>query len=274
MTDVKTKDAKDIWARDFDYISVKRDGHILEITIDRADRYNALHGGAHQELHDIFDGYEQNPDLWVAIITGAGDKAFCSGNDLKATSEGQNIEPASSGFGGITDRWGREKPVIAAVNGVAMGGGCEIVLASDIAVADTHAKFALPEVKVGLFAAAGGVQRLTRQIGRKAAMELILTGRAITADRACELGIINRVASEGETAMDIARQIAKEITMVSPTAVRASKRVLNALEEDIERLPDAFAGNTAEFDVVLKSNDGKEGVKAFVEKRAPNWTNS
>ena len=79
MTDVKTKDAKDIWARDFDYISVKRDGHILEITIDRADRYNALHGGAHQELHDIFDGYEQDPDLWVAIITGAGDKAFCSG---------------------------------------------------------------------------------------------------------------------------------------------------------------------------------------------------
>ena len=256
MSDVISKANDDILGRDFEYISVKRDGHILEVTIDRAVRYNALHGGAHQELHDIFDGYDHDPNLWVAIITGSGDKAFCSGNDLKATSEGQDIEPASTGFGGITQRWGREKPIIAAVNGVAMGGGCEIVLASDIAVADAHAKFALPEVKVGLFAAAGGVQRLTRQIGRKAAMELILTGRAITADRACDLGIINRVA------------------LASPTAVRASKRVLNTLEEDIERLPDAFAGNMAEFDIVLQSNDGKEGVKAFVEKRVPNWTNS
>ncbi|THH37304.1 enoyl-CoA hydratase [Aliishimia ponticola] len=274
MSDAKTTDTQDIWNRDFEYISVKRDGHILEVTINRADRYNALHGGAHRELHEVFNGYDQDRDLWVAIITGAGDKAFCSGNDLKATSEGQDIEPASSGFGGITQRWGREKPIIAAVNGVAMGGGCEIVLASDIAVADAQAKFALPEVKVGLFAAAGGVQRLSRQIGRKAAMELILTGRAITAERACELGIINRVAGEGETAMDVAREIAKEITLVSPTAVRASKRVLNTLEEKIERLPEAFEGNMAEFDVVLQSNDGKEGVAAFVEKRAPNWTNS
>lgn len=265
---------KDIWDLEFEYISLKRDGHILEITINRADRFNALHGPAHRELHEIFNGYDQDLDLWVAIITGAGDKAFCSGNDLKATSEGQDIEPASSGFGGITQRWGREKPIIAAVNGIAMGGGGEIVLASDIAVADAHAKFALPEVKVGLFAAAGGVQRLSRQIGRKAAMELILTGRAISAERACELGIINRVAGEGETAMDIAREIAKEITLASPVAVRASKRVLNNLEEDIERLPEAFAVTTAEFEAVLQSNDGKEGVKAFVEKRAPNWTNS
>lgn len=274
MKDGEAKDMDEFWDQTFEYVVVRRENHVLELTINRADRYNALHGPAHHELHEIFDAYDRDPDLWVAILTGAGDKAFCSGNDLKATSEGQDILPAKSGFGGLAERWGREKPVISAVNGVAMGGGCEIVLASDIAVADAHAKFALPEVKVGLFAAAGGVQRLTRQIGRKAAMDMILTGRAITAERACDLGIINRVASDGETAMDLAREIAADITAASPTAIRASKRVLNTLEEDIERLPEAFAVNMPEFDLVMKSNDGKEGVKAFVEKRAPNWTNS
>ncbi|MCX7567931.1 enoyl-CoA hydratase-related protein [Sulfitobacter sp. F26169L] len=277
MTDTQSADSDDLdkfWSKKFEYTSVTRDGHVLEVTIDRADRYNALHGPAHHELQEIFNAYDRDRNLWVAILTGAGDKAFCSGNDLKATSEGHDIQPGESGFGGICNRWGREKPIIAAVNGVAMGGGCEIVLASDIAVADAGAKFALPEVKVGLFAAAGGVQRLTRQIGRKAAMELILTGRAIDAERACALGIINRVAPDGESAMDIARAIAKEITMASPTAVRASKRVLNILEEDIERLPEAFKASGPEFQTVLTSNDGKEGVQAFVEKRSPNWTNS
>jgi len=274
MSVASQSDLTAFWARAFEYISVRRDGPVLEVTITRAERYNALHGPAHQELHEIFNAYEQDRDLWVAILTGAGDKAFCSGNDLKATSEGQDIQPAATGFGGICGRWGREKPIIAAVNGVAMGGGCEIVLASDIAVADPHAKFALPEVKVGLFAAAGGVQRLTRQIGRKAAMELILTGRAISAQRACDLGMINRVAGPGETALEIAREIAHEITQASPTAVRASRRVLNLLEEQFEQLPAALKASGPEFETVLLSNDGKEGVQAFVEKRRPNWTNS
>lgn len=262
------------WNREFKYVTAKRDGHVLEITLNRPELYNALHGPAHHELHDIFDEYERDRNLWVAILTGAGDKAFCAGNDLKATNSGGDTRPAPSGFGGICTRWGREKPVIAAVNGVAMGGGCEIVLACDIAVADQKAKFALPEVKVGLFAAAGGVQRLTRQIGRKAAMELVLTGRQVNAARACELGIVSRVANEGETALGIAREIAHEITLASPVSVRASKRVLNYLEEKVERFPDSFEVNTKEFMTVLNSNDGKEGVRAFVEKRAPKWTNS
>ena len=262
------------WSRAFKYVTAKLDGHILEITLNRPELYNALHGPAHYELHDIFDEYERDRNLWVAILTGAGDKAFCAGNDLKATNEGGDTKPAPSGFGGICSRWGREKPVIAAVNGVAMGGGCEIVLACDIAVADEKAKFALPEVKVGLFAAAGGVQRLTRQIGRKAAMELVLTGRQINAVRACELGIVSRVAGEGETALGIARAIAHEITMASPVSVRASKRVLNYLEEKVEKFPDSFEVNAKELLNVLNSHDGKEGVRAFVEKRAPKWTNS
>lgn len=272
--DTSRRSAPAFWVRQFKYITVKQDGHILEITINRPERYNALQGPAHRELHEIFDEYERDPNLWVAILTGAGDKAFCSGNDLKATKEGEDIEPGPSGFGGLCNRWGREKPVIASVNGIAMGGGCEIVLACDIAVADPHAKFALPEVKVGLFAAAGGVQRLTRQIGRKAAMELVLTGRQINAERALALGMINHVVGEGETALAVARKIAQEITMASPAAVRASKRVLNYLEEHCEKLPDALAASTKEFQAVINSNDGKEGVAAFVEKRAPQWTNS
>ena len=269
-----SKSETEFWTRQFKYVTIKQNGHSLEITMNRPDRYNALHGPAHNELHEIFNEYERDPNLWVAILTGAGDKAFCSGNDLKATKEGEDIKPGPSGFGGLCNRWGREKPVIAAVNGVAMGGGCEIVLACDIAVADSHAKFALPEVKVGLFAAAGGVQRLTRQIGRKAAMELVLTGRQIDAERACALGIINNVAGEGETALELSRKIAHEITLASPVSVRASKRVLNYLEEKIEKIPDAFAINMKEFQTVINSHDGKEGIAAFVEKRAPKWTNS
>lgn len=280
MSDTKTvdqtsnKNETPAWAHQLKYVAVTQNGHNLEITMNRPDRYNALHGPAHAELQAVFDEYERDQNLWVAILTGAGDKAFCSGNDLKATKEGEDIKPGTAGFGGICNRWSREKPVIAAVNGVAMGGGCEIVLACDIAVADPHAKFALPEVKVGLFAAAGGVQRLTRQIGRKAAMELVLTGRQINAERACTLGIINNVAGEGETALDLARKIAHEITLASPVSVRASKRVLNYLEEQIEKLPDSFAINMKEFQTVIDSNDGKEGIAAFVEKRAPKWTNS
>lgn len=270
----ETGSESQVWARQFKYVTVKQDGHILEITMNRPDRYNALHGPAHRELQEIFDAYERDQTLWVAILTGAGDKAFCSGNDLKATKDGEDIKPGSAGFGGLCNRWGREKPVIAAVNGVAMGGGCEIVLACDIAVADPGAKFALPEVKVGLFAAAGGVQRLTRQIGRKAAMELVLTGRQINAERACALGIVSQVAGAGETALELARKIAHEITLASPFAVRASKRVLNYLEEQIERLPESFSINMKEFQTVIESNDGKEGVAAFVEKRSPKWTNS
>src|SRR3546814_480451 len=130
---------------------------------------NALHSAVHFALHEIWDAYERDPDLWVAIVTGAGERAFCSGNDLKVTAKGGDMSIPPSGFAGLCARFDRAKPVIAAVNGVAMGGGLEIVLACDLAVAEDKARFALPEVKVGLYAAAGGVQRLTRQIGRRVA---------------------------------------------------------------------------------------------------------
>jgi enoyl-CoA hydratase/carnithine racemase len=257
--------------RSFEFVAVARQGRILEVTLNRPAQMNALHSAAHFELHEIWDAFEQDRDLWVAILTGAGDRSFCSGHDLKATAQGADVSTPASGFGGLCSRFGREKPIIAAVNGVAMGGGLEIVLACDLAVADETARLALSEVKVGLFAAAGGVQRLTRQIGRKAAMELILTGKTVTAQRALELGIVNAVAANSET-LQAARSLAAMVVANSPSAVRASKQALNKLEE-IEALKAAMDANPSILGRLLRTKDFKEGVTAFVEKRTPQWSN-
>lgn len=260
----------DLLDRDFKYVNLARDGNILEVSLNRPESYNALFSAAHFELAEIFDEFEADKDLWVAIVTGAGEKAFCSGNDLKVTAKGGDMSMPPSGFAGLCARSDREKPVIAAVNGVAMGGGLEIVLACDVAIASSHATFALPEVKVGLFAAAGGVQRLTRQIGEKAAMELILTGRKIEAEEAASLGIINSV-SDGEV-MTAARQLAQIISANSPTSIRASKRVLNAVD-DLGHWDKALDLSSKEITKLLKTKDAREGVTAFAQKRKPKWIN-
>ncbi len=260
-----------IFARYFKYVSVSRDGNILLVTLNRPESYNALFSAAHFELAEIFDEFEADKDLWVAIITGSGDKAFCSGNDLKVTAKGGDMSTPSSGFAGLCSRTNREKPVIAAVNGVAMGGGLEIVLSCDIAIADPRATFALPEVKVGLFAAAGGVQRLTRQIGEKAAMELILTGRKIDATEASALGIVNTVSEPGNV-LDEAWTLARTIAENSPTSIRASKRVLNQVDQmgDWDK---ALELSKKEIVSLLQTKDAREGVTAFAEKRKPKWVN-
>jgi acetyl-CoA C-acetyltransferase len=258
-------------SRDFEHVALRRDGHILEVTLNRPQAYNALFSAAHFELAEIFDAFEQDRDLWVAIITGAGDKAFCSGNDLKVTAKGGDMSMPSSGFAGLCARTNREKPVIAAVNGVAMGGGLEIVLACDLAIADPAATFALPEVKVGLFAAAGGLQRLVRQIGEKAAMELILTGRKVNADEAKDVGLINFI-SEPSGALVAARALAVTIAGNSPTSIRASKRVLNAVD-DLGNWEAALGLSKTEIVALLKTKDAREGVTAFAQKRKPEWIN-
>ncbi len=232
---------------------------------------NALFSEVHFELHEIWDDFDRDPDLWVAIVTGAGDRAFCSGNDLKVTAKGGDMSIPPSGFAGLCSRFDRTKPVIAAVNGVAMGGGFEIVLACDLAVAAASARFALPEVKVGLYAAAGGVQRLTRQIGRKAAMELILTGRHFDAAEARELGVINDVVDSD--AMGAARALAERLLENSPSAIRASKEALNKLE-NLESLEEAMAANGRIFGRLMRTRDFREGVSAFADKRKPEWSGS
>jgi acetyl-CoA C-acetyltransferase len=259
-------------ARKLAHVTVQRDGHVLEVTLNRPERLNALQSETSFELHEIWDAFEQDSELWVAIITGAGDRAFSSGNDLKVTAKGAEMLLPQSGFAGLCSRFNREKPVIAAVNGLAMGGGLEIVLACDLAVADDRAKFALPEVKVGLFAGAGGVQGLTRQIGRKAAMELILTGRHIGAAEAHALGIVNSVVPAG-TALPEARRLAQALLANSPSAIRACRQALNALDR-IEGLQEARDQSNAVLDRLLRTRDFREGVTAFAEKRLPNWSNS
>ena len=261
-----------IFERELEFVKVEKDGHILTVTMNRPDSMNSLHAAAHRELADVWDAFEADQELWVAVLTGAGERAFSAGNDLKATAQGGDISTPASGFGGLTMRFDREKPIIAAVNGVAMGGGLEIALCCDIVIAEAHAKLALPEVKVGLFAAAGGVQRLSRQIGRKAAMELILTGRHISAERGAELGIVNSVVGSGE-GLAAATALAQEICSVSPSAVRASKKVLNGLDA-LERAEEAMKLSGPVIGDLMKTNDLREGVTAFAEKRAPKWTNS
>jgi acetyl-CoA C-acetyltransferase len=255
------------------HCSVER-GRVTIVTINRPLSMNALHPAANEELAEIFDDFESDPEQWVAIITGAGDKAFCAGNDLKYTAEaaarGDPTAVPVSGFGGLTSRWNLNKPVIAAVNGVAMGGGFEIALACDLIIAAEHALFALPEAKVGLAALGGGLLRLPRQIGMKQAMGMILTGRRVSAAEGVSLGFVNEVVAP-EALMSAARRWAAQIIECSPMSVRASKETV-ALGMNTD-LPGAYARQLEypAMSALLRSEDLKEGPLAFAQKRAPQW---
>ena len=178
---------------DLKFSKVTRKGPITIVTLSRPEVYNALHIDAHFELNKVFDDFAADPEQWVAIVTGAGDKAFCAGNDLKWQAAGGKRGWDKGGFAGLTSRFDCDKPIIAAVNGVAMGGGFEIALACDLIIASENATFALPEPRVGLAALAGGLQRLPRQIGLKRAMGMILTARHVCAREGHELGFVNEV---------------------------------------------------------------------------------
>ncbi|MGV6806562.1 MAG: enoyl-CoA hydratase-related protein, partial [bacterium] len=253
---------------DYQYCHAKVVDHVLEVTINRPDAMNALHPMAHEELAQIFDYYEGDDSLWVAIITGAGEKAFCTGNDLKYSASGDLIWMPKSGFGGLTSRR-RNKLVIAAVNGFAMGGGMEIALACDIVIAAENARFALPEVKVGLIAGAGGIQRLTRQIPLKQAVDMLVTGKQVTAEEGAQLGFINQVVPEGE-ALAAAHEYAKVVCENSPTAVRLTLETVS--DYDGININDATQGLPKAIDKLFVSEDFSEGPKAFAQKRKPKWS--
>ena len=207
---------------DYEFLTTDINGHILEVTINRPDVMNALHPPSHAEFDEVWNEFAQDDDLWVGIVTGAGERAFSAGNDLKYQASGgdRSMGMPSSGFAGLTSRFDLNKPIIAAVNGVSMGGGFEIALACDLIIASDNARFALPEPKVGLAALAGGMQRLPRQIGMKNAMGMMLTGRHVGAEEAKELGIVNEVVTQADL-MDTARRWAKEIESCSPMSIRA-----------------------------------------------------
>jgi crotonobetainyl-CoA hydratase len=253
-----------------EYCIVEKSNHIMTVRMNRPDRLNALHPLANAELGQVFDDFAADDDLWVAIITGEG-RGFSAGNDLRYQAEGGARVPTPRGFGGLTSRFDMTKPVIAAVNGVAMGGGFEIALACDLIVAAEGAKFALPEPKVGLAALAGGLNRLPRQIGSKRALHMILTGRHVSAQEGKELGFVNEVVPADQL-MARAFALAAEIIACSPLSIRASKDVVYrsldaaSLQQSMEE--------TTKFDSVrtlFTSEDFIEGPRAFAEKRPPNW---
>jgi len=256
---------------DYEYVRVRRDGHLLEVTINRPDLRNSLHPPANAELDEIFDAYFADPDLWVAIITGAGDKAFSAGNDLVYSASGKPMWVPKNGFAGLTNRESLPKPVIAAVNGFALGGGCEIALACHLVVAAEDAQFGLPEVRVGLVAAAGGLVRLPRAVPPKLANDMILTGRRLGAAEAESFGLVSRVAPAGK-ALAVAREVAAAILEGSPTSVRTSLRIM-AEADGIADTVEAVRHPSPALDELLVSQDAFEGPAAFAQKRKPVWRN-
>lgn len=251
-----------------EFCSVEKNGHVFVVTLERAERLNALHPPANAELGEVFDGFADDDDAWVAIITGRG-RGFSAGNDLRYQAEGGERVPMPKGFAGLTSRFDLCKPVIAAVNGVAMGGGFEIALACDLIIAAESARFALPEPKVGLAALAGGLNRLPRQIGAKRALGMILTGRHVSAREGQELGFVNEVVPDTEL-MPAAMRWAEQICECAPLSIRASKDVVyrslstGSLEESMRASYDSVKA-------MLKSEDFIEGPRAFAEKRKPDW---
>jgi enoyl-CoA hydratase/carnithine racemase len=254
----------------YEFAKVERKGHITIVTLNRPEVMNAMHSPAHFELHRVFDEFANDPEQWIAIVTGAGEKAFSAGNDLKWQAAGGKRGWDKSGFAGLTERFDCDKPIIAAVNGVAMGGGFEIALACDLIIAAENAVFALPEPRVGLAALAGGLHRLPRQIGLKRAMGMILTGRHVSAREGFELGFVNEVVSEGQ-ALAAAERWANLILQNGPMSIRASKQTIHrglgvSLEQAMAEQRDYPAVRA-----LAASEDYIEGPKAFAEKRAPQW---
>ena len=258
----------------YETIIFERMGHIAKFTLNRPQAMNSVSSQLWNEMGTALEEFNQDPELWVAIITGAGDRAFCAGADLKevvATGGLKKTEQMSKwGFAGITQHY-IEKPLIAAVNGFALGGGTEIALACDLVVASEKASFGLPEVKRGILAGAGGLIRLPRQIPLKVAMHVILTGESLSAAEALRWGLINQVVPQ-EKVMSAAMALAEKICENAPVSIRASKNVVyHSLDASLNFPPEAWDVNNTYTDVVMSSEDAKEGPRAFAEKRLPNW---
>ncbi len=248
----------------------ERKGNTEILTINRPEARNAVNGSVSRAFAAAFDELENDDGCAVVIVTGAGDKAFSAGMDLKAFTRGEadQIMNAKGGFGGLVQR-DFPKPLIAAVNGSALAGGCEMVLSCDLVVAAEHATFGIPEVKRGLMAAAGGLLRLPKRLPMAIALELALTGDPIDAKRAYELGLVNRVVPAASL-LDAALALAEVIGENAPLAVRTSKRVMKTASG----LPEAegWKVNDEAVPLVFGSKDAQEGPIAFAEKRKPRWT--
>ncbi|OBK66266.1 enoyl-CoA hydratase [Mycobacterium colombiense] len=252
---------------------VERRGNVMIITINRPDARNAVNSAVSVAVGNALAGAQDDPEVRAVVITGAGDKSFCAGADLKAIALGENVlhpEHIEWSFAGYANHF-IDKPTIAAVNGTALGGGTELALASDLVVACESATFGLPEVKRGLIAGAGGMFRIVEQLPKKVALEFLFTGEPMTAEQAKWWGLINQVVADG-TALDAAIALAQRITANAPLSVQASKRVAYGADDGVLVAEKVGWGRTdREFDGLLKSEDAKEGPRAFAEKRQPIW---
>lgn len=254
-----------------EFCKVDRDGHLTIVTLNRPEVMNAIHAPASTELAAVFDDFAADPEQWVGIVTGAGERAFSAGNDLKYQAAGGKMTWPETGFAGLTSRFGLDKPLIAAVNGIAMGGGFEIALACDLIVAAETAVFALPEPRVGLAALAGGLHRLPREIGAKRALGMILTGRRVTAAEGRELGFVNEVVPQADL-MAAAKKWAAQILELSPMSIRASKQaVYRGLAEPSVEAALKAQNRYPAVAAMYKSEDFVEGPMAFAQKRQPQW---
>jgi len=252
-----------------DFIKVETDGPVTTVTLNRPEVMNAINPQMHQELQAAFDAFAADDDQFVCVVTGAGEKAFCAGSDLKAADRHRGYPKC--GYAGLIERFDLNKPLIAAVNGFVLGGGFEVVLACDIVVAASTATFGLPEPLVGALALGGGVHRLVRQIGMKPAMGLLLSARRIDAEEAARLGIVNEVAPPGELKAAVDRWVA-DILRCSPMSIRATKETaMRGLEEP--SLAEAMRKQASypAFAALRGSEDAAEGPRAFAEKRPPVW---
>lgn len=260
-----------------DTVKVERDGHVLRLTLDRPAVSNALDPATYHALSLALDLFEQDDDLWIAVLTGAGDKAFSAGRDLKQLAAAAIASPEERAAEAdlwrrtrrLTDRFAMTKPIIARLNGLALGGGLELALACDVIVAAAHAQLGLPEPRRGLIATAGGVHRLPRQIPLKAAMGHLLTGRPMSAQRAYQLGLVNEVVPLAD--LDVAVEAwVTDMLACAPLSLRATKQsvVLGLGLPLDEAMRTAYPCETAR----QASQDALEGPRAFAEKRAPIWS--
>ena len=253
-------------------IKTKRDGHVLEVTLDRP-KANAIDLATSRIMGEVFTEFRDDPDLRVAIVTGAGEKFFCPGWDLKAAAEGDAVDGdyGVGGFGGLQELRGLNKPVIAAVNGICCGGGLELALSCDMILAADHATFALPEIRSGTVADAASI-KLPKRIPYHIAMELLLTGRWMDAEEAHRWGLVNRIHPADEL-MTEARALAASLASGPPLVFAAIKEVVRESED--MKFQDALNRITrSQFETVerlYRSDDQKEGARAFAEKRDPVW---
>ncbi|MHB8657048.1 MAG: crotonase/enoyl-CoA hydratase family protein [Solirubrobacteraceae bacterium] len=247
-------------------VRAERRGRVLVITMNRPEQRNAVNAAVASGIAAALDELDGDPALSLGVLTGAG-RGFCSGMDLKAFVAGERPHVEDRGFAGITRR-SADKPLIAAIEGFAVAGGLEVALACDLIVAGRGARLGIPEVKRSLVAAGGGLLRLPRMLPRNVAMELALTGEPITAERAHELGLVNRLADPGH-ALTVALELAETIAANGPLALAATKRIM---VESVDWPESEFFDRQSEIATpVMSSEDAREGARAFTEKRAPVW---